>query len=476
MLLLLVIRNGSAYIPAAASIPRPQYRDYDSLSVGVDGGIRDSVLRKSSECSESLGCITNPEATVMLTWQPTSQHVHFTLRGYIGSGELYVAVGLSGDEVMGEDDVTECVFTGGTVRVMSSYNSGKSNARYSDGGLSNRTGVYESGTLQCSFSRSVAGDDGQQGGGGVGGPPARHDLTFPWHIMLVWGQLVPGTDRKQQHTYRSVSSHKVSLRAVGSFETQKLSDALIHAHGCLMMIAWLTVTSIGVIIARHYKGLLQGTQLRGKDVWFQVHRVLMALCVLLTVSGVVIIFVEVGGYREITSRTDMFSLMHPILGLIVTALAILNPIIALFRPTPSSLRRPVFNWVHRCIGTGAHIIGGKEFAARPFRMVTIVFGMLLKKVLAPMSMLFALGGFVVWHVTMETIFFCIVFSRKQKNENKRHSSRSYAVQDKQDTVDDNRQRPVKVSVFQEILLMMHSAVAIATTIFLITVFLSKHEH
>ena len=58
------------------------------------------MLRKSSECNASLGCISNPESTMMLTWQPASTHVLFTLRGYIGPGDLYVAVGLSHDDRM----------------------------------------------------------------------------------------------------------------------------------------------------------------------------------------------------------------------------------------------------------------------------------------------------------------------------------------------------------------------------------------
>ena len=37
---------------------------------------------------------------MMLTWQPASTHVLFTLRGYIGPGDLYVAVGLSHDDRM----------------------------------------------------------------------------------------------------------------------------------------------------------------------------------------------------------------------------------------------------------------------------------------------------------------------------------------------------------------------------------------
>ncbi|KAL8618600.1 hypothetical protein ACOMHN_015710 [Nucella lapillus] len=420
------------------------------------------VLKKSSQCSKSQGCISNPEATVMLTWRPTSQLVHFTLRGYIGSGDMYLAMGLSADEIMGDDDVIECVHTGGRVRVHSSYNLGKTNVRYIDGGLRNESGLYEHGVIECSFSRPQDGQ-GPLTQGSVS-PPVRHDLHHDWYIMLAWGHLEPGSDKKERHIHRSVSSHEVSLRKVGSFMTRKLSDILINVHGSVMMIAWVTVTSIGVIIARHYKGLLPGTKFWGKDVWFQVHRSLMVLTSALTVLGTIVIFVEVGGYREITHGTSMIDLLHPILGLIVTALAVLNPITALFRPVPNSPRRPVFNWAHRFIGTGAQFIA----------VATMFLGMLMTKVLAPVTMLAGLGAFVAWHIVIEILFFGIVYTRIHKAE-RLGSVRSYTIQEKQEAAE-HRPHPPKVSSIQEILLMMHSAVAIATAVFLITVLLSKTDH
>ncbi|XP_070194191.1 putative ferric-chelate reductase 1 [Littorina saxatilis] len=415
------------------------------------------ILRKSSECSESLGCISNPESNMMLTWQPTSQHVHFTLRGYIGSGDVYVAMGLSHDERMGDDDVTDCVHYGGLVQVFSSYNTGRSNRRFVDGGLLNQSGIYESGTIQCSFTRPVRGSDVTIG-------PHRHSLDQPWNVLLVWGHLMPGTDQKMQHDYVSALSTKVDFQAVGSFETQKLTATLVHLHGSLMLIAWVTLTSIGVIMARHYKGLLPDTELVGKHVWFQVHRALMMLVVLLTACGIIVIFVEVGGYSEAGDKTDMFPLLHPVLGLVVTGLSVLNPILAVFRPAPTAPRRPIFNWVHRCVGTGSHIVG----------VLTIFFGLKLKKAAAPVSMVLVLGAFVAWHVTMEIIFFSIVYVRNKRSaeDKRRDSGRSYSVQEKQEA--EGLTRRSRVTGFQELLLMLHSAVAIATVIFLLALLLPEH--
>lgn len=78
----------------------------------------------------------------------------------------------------------------------------------------------------------------------------------------------------------------------------------------------------------------------------------MVLTLLLTVAGAIIIFVEIGGWTQASNP-------HGILGVIVTALCILQPIGALFRPAPSSKNRPIFNWMHWLGGNAAHIIAGK---------------------------------------------------------------------------------------------------------------------
>ncbi|KAK7508097.1 hypothetical protein BaRGS_00000336, partial [Batillaria attramentaria] len=350
-----------------------------------------SVLLKSSECDNTLGCISNHDLTMMMTWQPDVDRVHFQLTAYIGPGDLYVAMGLSHDEMMGSDSVSECVHSGGTVSVHASYNTGRSNDRYTDDGLFNKTGRFENGTIMCSFTRMTsANTDGKS-----------HSLRLPWHVLLVWGQVTPGTDMKLQHQYVSASPAKVDLQAIGSYETEECSLTPVKMHGSVMMVAWVMLTSVGIIIARYFKGLLPESSLLGQKIWFQIHRTSMVLVVLLTVAGFVVIFVELGGYRQ--------------------------PILALFRPHPGTPRRPIFNWVHRTVGTGCHVVA----------VVTLFFGLKLKKAAASHQMLYVLGGFLVWHVVLEVVFF------------------------------------LQVSGLQEVLLMMHCAVAMAATILLIALFWTR---
>jgi len=76
----------------------------------------------------------------------------------------------------------------------------------------------------------------------------------------------------------------------------------------------------------------------------------MTITVLLTVAGIVVIFVHVKGWSSGAG-------VHPYFGIVVLALALAQPIMAAFRPHPGEPRRSIFNWVHRCVGTLALILG-----------------------------------------------------------------------------------------------------------------------
>lgn len=70
---------------------------------------------------------------------------------------------------------------------------------------------------------------------------------------------------------------------------------------------------------------------------------------ILTISGAICIYIYSGGIVQGPGET------HALLGFITNLLAFLQPIGALFRPSPDSSRRPIFNWLHWLIGNAAHI-------------------------------------------------------------------------------------------------------------------------
>ena len=85
-------------------------------------------------------------------------------------------------------------------------------------------------------------------------------------------------------------------------------------------------------------------------VWFQVHRVSMVLCVLLSVAGLVPIIID-KSLQPIKAQK-----LHPLLGLTVLVVAFIQPVIAYFRPGKDARFRPLFKFVHTALGYSAIIL------------------------------------------------------------------------------------------------------------------------
>ncbi|PAA51129.1 hypothetical protein BOX15_Mlig013689g1 [Macrostomum lignano] len=142
------------------------------------------------------------------------------------------------------------------------------------------------------------------------------------------------------------------LSVVGVRASQPRSG-LAKAHGCFMILAWVLCASIGTLIARYYKLQWPGRLLGREAFWFQLHRILMGFTCCLTLLSFILIFIDLRGYSGLDSFPE---LLHPILGIIVTILTFMNPLIALCRCDPSHENRPCFNWIHWLVGTIAYVL------------------------------------------------------------------------------------------------------------------------
>jgi len=69
----------------------------------------------------------------------------------------------------------------------------------------------------------------------------------------------------------------------------------------------------------------------------------------MTVAATILIFVGKGGWSSGAGA-------HPYCGIIAIAFAVVQPIMAAFRPHPGAPRRDIFNWAHRIVGTIALIM------------------------------------------------------------------------------------------------------------------------
>lgn len=122
----------------------------------------------------------------------------------------------------------------------------------------------------------------------------------------------------------------------------------------------------------------------------------MVLTLLLTLSGSVLILIEIKGWSNTKN-------IHPVVGAITVALTCLQSFIGFLRPNPGSRNRTMFNWVHWAIGNLAHI----------FAVVAIFFATKLEKAELPQNTMdLLLAGFVLYHLFMHLLFTVRNFLRK----------------------------------------------------------------
>ncbi|KAF8569940.1 hypothetical protein P879_03849 [Paragonimus westermani] len=267
------------------------------------------------------------------------------------------------EDHLGDDGVVGCYYhaASSTVRVRAAYNSesGKSTVFYtgSDEGLlitegEELGGAYNDldGTLQCRFRRRVRPLDMVN---------QLMDLTAPnaYYLVVTRGDdvLSGGFDRPfaggESMAKQSVVITSPLYGSMTGINGQ--GSPLMKTHGCLMVLAWVLCASVGVILSRYYKDMWPNSGLFGDPVWLQSHRILQASCVILTCIAILLALIFCEGYSKVSTYPYY---VHPILGLIVFLLALINPLITLCRCKIDNPNRPWFNWTHFFIGTFAHVL------------------------------------------------------------------------------------------------------------------------
>ncbi|XP_075038628.1 putative ferric-chelate reductase 1 [Mixophyes fleayi] len=358
---------------------------YSTFWTGVESDIIVALQISNTTCGSQKFCFTNPS-----NCNPNDNNCQFmsavpSSSGYVfemsGSTSGYVAIGFSDDQIMGNDDVYICTrSSSGNIIVQRAYTTGKvaptiTNTSTAGYIITN----YTSGVLQCSFVTQSSISTVQ-----------RSSAISTYYVFLVSGPSV--TDGQiQKHTQTSISSSKVDLSSYMSSGIQSGRSPLVLGHGALMLIAWMTTGSIGMIMARYMKSAA-GKPFFGKAAWFQAHFFLMVLTVILTIIAFIMVFVEVAGWSGDTGA-------HPILGCIVMILSFLQPIAALFRPDPKSKRRFIFNWGHTINALVIKILA----------VATIFLGLILVDSSTTQWLAKVMGGFIAW----EILFYIILQTNVQ---------------------------------------------------------------
>ncbi|CAH2311768.1 Hypothetical predicted protein [Pelobates cultripes] len=353
--------------------------DYSSFWYGVQSEILTALQISNDTCGTDKFCLSNPASC-----SPADSSCLFMSSvayngGYAfemsGQSTGYLAIGFSDDTLMGNDDVYICTTNStGSILVQHAFNTGTTTPTI----LNKNTAGYimtrnANGILQCSFitQSSISTNISTL---------TRATTNPTYYIFLARGKSdLNGVIQK--HEQRPlVSATKVDLSSFALTSAQTGSPSLTLGHGALMLIAWMTTGSIGMLMARYMKNAAERPIL-GKAIWFQSHFFLMILTVILTIIAFIMIFAEVAGWSYDTGA-------HPVLGCIVMILSFFQPILAFFRPDPKSEKRFIFNWGHML----------NALVIKVLAVATIFLGLKLIDTTSTLWLSKVMGGFFAWEI------------------------------------------------------------------------------
>ncbi|XP_076076307.1 uncharacterized protein LOC143047196 isoform X3 [Mytilus galloprovincialis] len=389
------------------------------------------------ECGITKGCFpvcSGSSCSSLVTWQKNGDYILFEIAEEIASttDNRWIAIGFSGDQEMGATSVIMCEHkTSGDSFVMG-YNDGYT---FKDLTVNGKSSLIKDASLtvtgnvmRCSLQRAINSTD-----------PQVYDLNSQWYVLMGNGPIISGTPIKHEQSPKATSS-KVNVQEFSKVEGGVQTSAVIKIHGCLMIIAWILFSSIGIILARHFKKHWSDSSCMKQKIWFQIHRTCMVLAVLLTLVGFILILVHTKGYRELTEIGDKsYVNYHPILGIVVFSLALLNPIIAMFRCAPDHEHRPLFNWFHSIVGTSAHIVGA----------ITVGFGVNISKANVDSTANYILIEYAIAFVVIE--FFLARLSQQPNTPDEKVFNLSASEKEKQ-----NESGAMKFVLFLHVIAMTTS--------------------
>ncbi|XP_041824125.1 putative ferric-chelate reductase 1 isoform X2 [Melanotaenia boesemani] len=251
-----------------------------------------------------------------------------------GPAEGYLSFALSLDKWMGNDDMYLCINNGGRVTISAAYSSGRTYPELeAEDNLWGQTSRMAEGVIQCRFHRNSI-------------LPNRFNLNQSYYIFLAHGRSHQGFIHRHERQPLISSSQKVITGFPEDLRGSR-SPLLIKIHGVLMLTAWMWTVNTAVFIARHYKQL--DAILLGQRLWFQLHRTMMVLSVVLTGVAFILPFIYRRGWSKSAGS-------HPYIGCAVITLSVIQAGMAVLRPSPRSSRRIIFTRMHLAVGTITQIL------------------------------------------------------------------------------------------------------------------------
>ncbi|KAK5877934.1 hypothetical protein CesoFtcFv8_025393 [Champsocephalus esox] len=300
----------------------------------------------SAGCGLSKSCLRDPvgchpesdPACFFLSFVTDQQGGSVTFE-LSGPAEGYLAFALSLDKWMGNDDVYMCVSDGGSVTVSAAYVSGRTYPEPAiQEDLWGRAWRLADGLIQCRFQRKII----------LPHTDGRFNLSQSYFLFLANGRSEQGFIHRHDRQ-PLISSNQKEITGPPEDLGGSRSPLLIKIHGVLMLTVWMWMVSTAIFIARHYKNVWPEKTLLGQKLWFQLHRTLMVLAVLLTAVAFTLPFIYRMGWSKNAGS-------HPYIGCTVMVLSLIQLVMGALRPAPDSPRRAIFNWMHLVTGTAGQVL------------------------------------------------------------------------------------------------------------------------
>jgi len=330
----------------------------------------DGTVFDMNSCGVSASCMANipqckpgDENCAVVSWSSNNADLDVTLT-YSGS-KTWVAFGIApvGRNPAGMDlaDIYYCQDRTTGLGVESAWAATntrpKTEAVYAgaivDGSVRTiRSSSGDTSIYSCSFTKK--------------GSFVKEDIEYTlnanttWNVMIAKGGMTG--DKPDYHGYsqeanvgnvlqhnEAVAIHPDMDHVVIGVEPGKAPISLVKVHAIMMYLAWGVLAPIGISAS----ALLKITQ-RGGPVgkqWFQLHRAILSTVMLLTITAFILIFVEKKAWVTFDK-----SVPHAVMGCIVTAFCLINPIMGILRPGLDSPNRMIFNIAHHLVGYGAQVL------------------------------------------------------------------------------------------------------------------------
>ncbi|XP_070848688.1 putative ferric-chelate reductase 1 [Chaetodon trifascialis] len=298
----------------------------------ADCGVTKVCFSQPSKCDPTLNADCYFMSAMMLSSSAVAIQYEIT-----GPSSGYISFGFSDDQIMGNDDIYICgIGSNGLIWLQHAFSTGRTAPQALPlGNVSDVRASVLDRVISCSFtSMNTISTEGTTG------------FNKTYHLMFAHGP---------------------------------------SSNGAMMLIAWMTMGSLGMFAARYLKGVVKGQNLWGKDVWFLVHVAVMNVTIVATVIAFILSFSYVKAWSGGA---------HPVLGCLVMSLLFLQPILALMRCGPQHPLRFLFNWSHALNGV----------AIKALSVAAILTGLKLIDRTLDQWLLKVMGGFVGW----EALFYILL--------------------------------------------------------------------